>query len=310
VFRISNSIKYRIRSENGIQEELTIKLGGIEQFIQIRGENQQNPVIIFLHGGPASPMGYAAYYYQTGLEDEYTIINYDQRGCGRTYYANDESMEGVTAEQLLADLHELVTYACERFGQEKVIILGHSWGTILGTRYAQEHPEKVTAYIGISQIIDLYDSKIELAKMTLASGNVTKEEDASALRTLSSRMEKVIDYAQFSLTDLMQLIRICSQYQSTEGQMSSLQQLWTGLSSPYMNLDDIRWFLKIMNTETYFALEQPLMDYAFFGFDLEQVGSTYEIPVYYLAGRQDLSVPQGATEAYYETISAPDMDFV
>ena len=98
----ANSLKYRITTDNGIDESSYVELNGSRQYVQIRGENVENPNLIFIHGGPASPMGYVSPYYQSDLEDTYTIINYDQRGCGRTYFAN-ENKEVPTSEQLVED---------------------------------------------------------------------------------------------------------------------------------------------------------------------------------------------------------------
>jgi pimeloyl-ACP methyl ester carboxylesterase len=78
----------KITSENGIQENTFIKLGGMKQFVSIRGKNTANPVILILHGGPGSPISLVGYHWQTGLELDYTLVNWEQRGCGRTYFEN------------------------------------------------------------------------------------------------------------------------------------------------------------------------------------------------------------------------------
>ncbi|MDD6656366.1 MAG: alpha/beta fold hydrolase [Lachnospiraceae bacterium] len=127
----------------------------------MRGENVNNPVIIYLHGGPSSPDGYVTYGFTDYLVDDYTVIAWDQRGCGRTYIHNrnvDVNNDTASFEQALVDLDELVDYARERFHQDKVIILGHSYGTILGSVYARTRPEKVDAYIGAAQVISLEET--------------------------------------------------------------------------------------------------------------------------------------------------------
>ncbi len=109
----------------------------------------ENPVLIWIHGGPSSPDASANYIFQKELVDKYTIINWEQRGCGRTYFQNAETdPENTTAtfEQTQVYLNELVDYACERFVQEKVVIVGHSYGTMVGSKYVLTYPEKVAAY--------------------------------------------------------------------------------------------------------------------------------------------------------------------
>ena len=142
ILRLIHRFQYRIKTVNGIEESRYVNINGIKQYILIRGNDRTNPVILFIHGGPASPMGFVAPYYQRELEQDYTIVYYDQRGCGRTYYANAKQADP-TPEQLLADVDAMVDYIRQYLEQEQVIIMGHSWGTILGITYVQMHPDKV-----------------------------------------------------------------------------------------------------------------------------------------------------------------------
>lgn len=309
--RAVNGSKYKIKSSGGIDESTYIQINGIQQYINIRGEDTSNPVMIFVHGGPASPMGYVAPYYQQPIEEKFTVINYDQRGCGRTYYANGKSFENLTVEQLERDLDAIVDYACERFGQDKVVIMGHSWGTILGTVYAKNHPGKVSAYIGVSQCIsNLFDGKIVIGEKALAVASSKNKKDAEELEAALSRMRDVSDYDEMSVDDLMTAASLSSKYLACEGEMSSMGQMWTGLTSPQMNMQDVGWFMHMTNTSEFFASQRALMEYAFFGFDLNEMGSEYEFPVYYIAGSDDYAVPQELAKKYYDTVTAPDKEFV
>lgn len=308
VSRLINSNKNKIDTETGIQESTYIDIDGMKQYIQIRGENAENPVMIFIHGGPASPMGYVSAYYQRELESQLTIINYDQRGCGRTYYANDCNSNS-NIDLLVDDLNAIVEYAKERFGKENVIIAGHSWGTVIGSIYVQKHPKNVSCYIGISQITNLYENKLNSARMALEKDKIKGTEDQQKLTELIQRMSKVKKYDDMSLDDLSQLVSITSKYIACEGEMSGLSQMITGITSPDMNFDDIKWFLSQTDTEKFFAQNKEIMEYAFFGFDIDTLSTTYNVPVYYLAGEGDYAVCQKDTEAYYESIKAPDKDF-
>lgn len=308
IARLVNSSKNKIDTENGVQESTYIDGDGIQQYIQIRGEDTDNPVMIFIHGGPASPMGYVSAYYQKQLESELTIINYDQRGCGRTYYASP-SDSSMNIDLLISDLNSIVEYAKERFDKENVIISGHSWGTVIGTLYAQKYPENVSCYIGISQITNLYENKLNAARMALENDDIKGTEDEKKLTELIERMSSVKKYEDMSIETLGQLVSITAKYIACSGEMSGLGQMWTGITSPDMNFEDIRWFMTQMNTETFFAKNDVLMNYAFFGFDIEDYPHTYQIPVYYLAGAGDYAVCQRDAEAYYETIEAPDKAF-
>lgn len=308
ITRTVNGSKYKIKSPNGIDESTYIEINGIKQYINIRGEDTANPVMIFVHGGPASPMGFVAPYYQQPIEEKFTVINYDQRGCGRTYYANGERVDNLTVEQLERDLDAVVDYARKRFGQDKVVIMGHSWGTILGTVYASNHPAKISAYIGVSQAAgNLFHGKIAAGEMALetASGK-----DAETLESVIGKMKQVSCYDEINLDDLMTSASLSSKYLACDGEMSSLGQMWIGLTSPQMNMTDLRWFLFMMNADKFFESQRSLMEYAFFGFDSEEIGSEYNFPVYYIAGSNDYMIPQKAAKEYYNTITAPDKAFV
>lgn len=308
VSRLINSDKNKIDTKTGIQESTYIDIDGMKQYVQIRGKNTKNPVMIFIHGGPASPMGYVSAYYQRELESELTIINYDQRGCGRTYFANNCNANS-NIDLLVDDLNKIVEYAKERFGKEKVIIAGHSWGTVIGSIYIQKHPENVICYIGISQITNLYENKLNAARTALEKDAIKGTEDEQKLTNLINKMSKVKEYNDMSLDDLGQLVSITSKYIACEGEMSGLSQMITGITSPDMNFDDMKWFMSQMNTEKFFAQNKEIMEYAFFGFDIDTLSKTYNVPVYYLAGKGDYAVCQKDAEAYYESIEAPDKAF-
>ena len=308
VSRLINGKKIKIDTETGIQESTYIDIDGMKQYIQIRGENTKNPVMIFIHGGPASPMGYVSSYYQKKLESQLTIINYDQRGCGRTYYANDCNVNS-DIDLLVNDLNVIVAYAKERFGKDNVIIAGHSWGTVMGSIYVQKYPENVSRYIGISQITNLYENKLNIARMALGKDRIKGTEDEKKLSELIERMSRVKKYDDMSFDDLGQLVSTSSKYIACEGEMSGLSQMITGIISPDMNFNDMKWFLSQMNTQKFFAQNREIMEYAFFGFDVDMFSTSYNVPVYYLAGKGDYAVCQRDVEAYYESIKAPDKAF-
>lgn len=126
-------------------ERLTI--GGIRQSVWFRGVNSVNPALILLHGGPGASESALFRRYNAALEQRFLVVYCEQRGTGRSYHSGIPP-ESMTIAQFLRDLDELVDLVRRRFGQDKVVLLGHSWGTVLGTIYAHEHPRKVAAYVG------------------------------------------------------------------------------------------------------------------------------------------------------------------
>ncbi len=296
--RTFNYIDCRVNN-SGVNESIFVPLGGQEQYLLIQGKNTQNPVIIWLHGGPSSPDTFVNYVFQKYLIDDYTIINWDQRGCGRTYFHNedkDASNDTASFEQAQTDLNDLVDYACNRFNTEKVIIIGHSYGSMLGSQYVLNHPEKISAYIGVGQAItmesDLYIYKNALEKAILLGDDTQEMEDA---------YQKYIE--DKSLINAMNLRNYTVKYHVPQ---KTSNPIWFGITSPYMGFDDVRWFLKQSGDfEKYVALNKQLFDYIM-EIDIREYGLEYQVPVGFITGSDDWTTPSIYAEDYYNTISAPE----
>ncbi len=292
-----------VDTKKGVNEGIYVTLGGQKQYLLIQGDDVTNPVIVWLHGGPSSPDTFVNYIFQKYLVDKYTIINWDQRGCGRTYFANSKvDAENKTASfsQAQADLDELISYACERFDTEQVIIVGHSYGTMLGSQYVLNHPEKVSAYIGVGQVVtidsDIYSYEDALTKAT-AQGDDTSEMEAA--------YEKYV--ADKTLVNMMNLRKLTTPYHVAE---KSANTIWEGVTSPYMGVDDARWFLKQAGDfEEYVALNKQLFDYIMVT-DVRDYGLDYEVPVGFITGSDDWTTPGKYAKEYCELITAPKKQFV
>ena len=290
-----------ITTENSIDEGFYVTLGGQEQYLLIRGEDTSKPVVVWLHGGPASPDAFANYTFQKYLVDEYTIVNWDQRGCGRTYYRNkdaDLNNETASFEQAQADLDELVDYLTDRFNTDKVIIVGHSYGTILGSKYTLEHPDKVAAYIGVGQFVDMeseiysYEDALVIAK--------TKGDDTTAME------EAYTEYSNNPNLVNMRKLRVqVSKYHPAPKEANTI---WSGVASPYMGLNDLRWFIKQLGSfEDFISLNQLLFDYILIA-DVRDYGMDYQVPIGFISGSEDWITPVKYSEDYCDAVSAPMKD--
>lgn len=294
-----NYMQHYALIERGVDEGIFVQLGGQEQYVLMRGSDAENPVIIYLHGGPSSPDTYATYGFTDALLNDYTVIAWDQRGCGRTYFHNmekDPGNETATFEQALTDLDELVEYARERFGQEKVIVLGHSYGTILGSEYALANPEKVSAYISVAQVVSMekmvvYSYEDALKKAKEAGDDTT--ELVAAYETFCESEE---------LADMMKVRSMGSKYQPVE---VADRATWMAVTSPYFGVDDFRWFLKQLGSlDNYFSLNKPLFDYTY-EFDAYENAMEFEMPVYFISGASDWICPVDSVREYADNITAP-----
>lgn len=291
-----------IDTANGVDEGIYVSLNGQEQYLLIRGENVENPVMLWLHGGPASPDAFVNYTFQTELAADYTVVNWDQRGCGRTYFRNmasDPENETASYEQAQADLDALVDYLTDRFHTDKVILVGHSYGTILGSEYALTHPEKVAAYIGVGQFVNMesehYSYEDALAVAAAKGDDTTAMEEAHRV------------YSEYPSLPAMRDLRIhVSEYHPVPREANTI---WLGVASPYMGFDDLRWFIKQLGSfEDFIALNQQLFDYILVA-DVSDCGSEYEMPVGFISGSEDWITPVQYSEDYYNAISAPKKSF-
>jgi pimeloyl-ACP methyl ester carboxylesterase len=159
-----------------------IKLGGVEQSVTIRGRNAKAPILIWLHGGPGMDATGMWRYHNAAIEDHFLVVYWTQRGTGRSY-SSDIPAKSMTIAQFVDDLDQLIAVLKRRFGQEKVVLAGHSWGTSIGVAYTQAHPQNVAAYVGIGQIANAAEGERRSYAFTLAEAK--RRGDAKALAELS-----------------------------------------------------------------------------------------------------------------------------
>ena len=176
----------KIVSPYGIQEQVKLHIDGIDQWVTIRGRNLSNPILLVLHGGPASPDMPLAWTFQSPWEDYFTVVEWDQRGAGKTYASNTEAQmaPGMTIDGMTEDAARVVEYLRKRFHKKKIFLMGHSWGSVLGVKLAQRHPDWLYAYISVGQIVNM--RKNEEDGYAFALREAKAHNDAKALSELES----------------------------------------------------------------------------------------------------------------------------
>lgn len=142
-----------------LNEKIFVDINGVSQGMFIQSEDIDNPVLLFLHGGPGSPEVAFTDKYPTGLEKIFTVCWWEQRGSGISY-SREVKKKGLTLDIMIEDTVAVTEYLKERFSKKKIYILGHSWGSFLGVLTVQKHPELYYAYMGIGQIANQTQSEI------------------------------------------------------------------------------------------------------------------------------------------------------
>ena len=170
----------KIVSPNGIEELLSIEVNGCTQWLSIRGRDRGNPVLLYIHGGPGSPTMPESWTFQSPWEDFFTVVQWDQRGAGKTFASNDPATIAptMTAPQMIADSEYVIGYLLERLQKKKLFVLGHSWGSYLGLEVARRHPEWLHAYVGTGQMIDTRRSEAEGYAFALQQARVHRNDRA------------------------------------------------------------------------------------------------------------------------------------
>jgi proline iminopeptidase len=146
----------KIVTANGVERLEKVSIGGIDQWVSIRGADRRNPVLLYIHGGPGYVSIPMSWWFNRGAEEYFTIVQWDQRAAGKTYLLTDPAKIAatLTRDRMIADAQEMAAWARKEFGKNKIFVLGHSWGSFLGLELAKRHPEWLYAYIGVEQLID------------------------------------------------------------------------------------------------------------------------------------------------------------
>jgi pimeloyl-ACP methyl ester carboxylesterase len=266
-------------------------LGGLDQWVMIRGESLRNPPLIFLHGGPGLSEMRLFRRFNAPLEKSFTVVHWDQRGTGKSF-APGIPRTSMTVEQFVADLDALVDAVRNVIGHRRVAILGHSWGSALGVLYAARFPAKVAAYIGTGQIGDWAAG--EASSYAFAVGEAQRLDHRQALREL--RAIGPPPYSARSVwTERKWLQRL-------EGQLEP-RRLWTlgriVLGRPESSILDlpnlIRGFM--------FSLSAMWPEVS--TLNLLNSAPVLQMPVFFFLGRRDHWVPPEASVAYFDALTAP-----
>lgn len=304
-FRVYNVFMESPRGDGSVYKDEMVDINGIPQYLLTRGENQDNPVVLVLHGGPATPTSAISYYYQHDLEDEYTFVNWDQRGSGRTYYASPIAGQDVTTEHLLADIDVIVERLQNEYNEDKIIILSHSWGSILGNLYTQDYPEKVNRHIAVGQYINSQDDKVAA---DFASELAMKSGDEESVAAINQAVEK-LQSEPMSLENLSALREQTDKYLPNGESMNVFQQFWLALTSPDVGIDDVKYYYTLITQPDEILQEQTGLIDTMSTFDAYN-SMRFEVPYYFISGDEDWVTPYTLVEDYAAEITAPDVDFV
>lgn len=268
-----------------------IEINDVMQCVSICAEKKDAPLLLYLHGGPGDAALPLVLKYNKALEKDFTVVVWEQRGAGKSYYkfAQDEEL---TIDTFVGDTHELVTHLLEKFSQEKLYLVGHSWGSVIGLKFIQQYPQLIHTYVGCGQVVNMQKSSqmaydFALTK-NIAAGN---QKNVDRLNAISPTYE---NDAWFD--DLLFVTKQVVKHKgSLYGKANYNSFVWDFITSDKYSLKDLLNREK-GSLQSIQHLWQELMTVNF-----EDIKS-FGVPVIFIEGRFDEHVSSKLAGAYWGTI--------
>jgi pimeloyl-ACP methyl ester carboxylesterase len=273
-----------------------VPIGGVEQWIQIGDAQFDHPVLLFLHGGPGGSSRPAATAWRP-WEEHFTVVHWDQRGAGRTFGKNGEAASrGLTVERMVLDAIEVAEFLTRHLGKEKILIVGHSWGSVLGVHLLRRRPELFSAYVGTGQFVNMQRAE-EL--------NYRRELMQAERRQCRKALQELIEIGPPPYSDRCK-IKVLRQWadQLADGDGDSAQFRPSPPDPDFANADEVKALLQgaeFTRNELFGELS---------GIDLPSLGLEFEVPIFFFEATCDQATPIELAEEYFAEIVAPHKEFV
>ena len=289
----SNNPKSSIQEneESPINEQHFVNLGGVAQYVELLGDAKENPVLLFIHGGPGWPQTPQLRYFNADISKRFTLAIWEQRGAGKNF-AKNPNPGNLTLDQIVQDGHELTLWLQKKFNQKKIYLAGYSWGSLIGVELANDYPNDYHAYIGVAQFINkdkgMKISQDWLREQAIAAG---KQEDLiriDSLKDLSNYEDKADQFFQQWL--------LLNEYNGAVYTKEALEESEKAAIA-YDDYKDYDW-MGVYNVSAK-AMQEDL--YVANIFDVKSL----EIPIYLIQGRHDWNVPSSLAKEWLDSLEAP-----
>ncbi len=294
----------RVVSDHGVDEARAVEIGGVSQWITVRGRDRRNPILLVIHGGPAAPDLPDRYLFEAPWTDYFTVVEWDQRGAGKTFELNDPAKLAptLTKARMVADAEALTAWLRATYARRKIFVMAHSWGTILGLSLAQRRPDWLYAYIGVGQIIDMRAGEAAGYAWVLKTARAAGE--ATAVREL----EAIAPYPEADGALPMAKIDIERKWSVRFGGLThnrSSYDYWENaekISPDYSPAD-----FKAIDAGSALSFPRLLPEMAATDFSrLTRLGC----PLIIFAGRYDYTTPTAPVRRWFDRVAAPSKRWV
>ena len=298
-----NARTFAIRTPTGVDEAMFVRIGGIDQWVEVRGKNRDNPVVLFLHGGPG--FSYRAFTATFRAWEEYfTVVHWDQRGAGKTYGTNRKADAGpLTIDRMVQDGIEVAEFVSQRLHKPKIILLGHSAGSVLGLGMVKRRPNLFYAYVGTAQAVDTPRNNglsYELAlKKARASGNTKAIRALEGIGPPPFKDQKAWRVnARWCMNEEL-LAR-----NAARGRDSEPSFLSRFLFAPNYSLKDVFDQFASLSISMSQLFEEHM------AFEAKRLATRFEVPMFFFQGDGDFQTLTPLVEEYAAAIEAPQKGVV
>ncbi len=293
--------RMRIATPNGIDDALFVEIGGAEQWITIRGQDRDNPVILILHGGPGGAIAGLASAF-VPWERDFTVVQWDQPGAGRTFRANGRTIpQGLSIEGIASDGIEVAEWLRARLGKEKVVLLGWSWGSILGVHMVKARPDLFAAYVGTGQVVAMQQGEAAAYANVLAKARQRADADAIA------ELEAIGAPPYDALAEINVQRKWATAYEL--GRPLEAAFVLPQLFAPRTTLADI-YDLALATAASGEHFVGTTMSGPMTEVDVRRLGLDFAVPMFVVQGAADDFTPTELSRAWLESVSAPEKAFV
>lgn len=278
-----------------------IEIGGLPQWLLMRGKNVNNPILLYLHGGPGVSSIFFARKYMSQLEDHFVVVNWDQRGAGLSY-SKQIPRDSMNINQYVEDIIELTNLLSKRLNKEKVYLVGSSWGSLIGMLAIQKHPELFYSFTSLGQIGNLAESEpISYDYVMKKAIEANNEVAIKELKEIGNppHSSKNVELQRKWLTNYGGTIRNNDQKGLTK---LILNELWD--SKEYKFIDLFTRFLPGKKLSHHLLWDEMITVNLF-----EQVNEV-QVPVFFLIGRSDYLTTFEVAERYYNHLKAPYKEWI
>ncbi|HEX5265124.1 MAG TPA: alpha/beta fold hydrolase [Phenylobacterium sp.] len=294
----------KVVSKTGIDEARAVEIGGIKQWIRIRGRNRNAPILLLIHGGPAAPDLPNSYLFERGWDDYFTVVEWDQRGAGKTYELNDPKVVAPTlhVERMVEDAEEMVAYLRKTYDRKKIFVLGHSWGSLVGLSLAQRRPDWLYAYISAGQMLDFVAQEKEGYAWVLDQAKAAH--DTTAIRELQA----IAPYPEPNGAIPVDKINTERKWSVHFGGLThgwSTYDVWENAEKISPDYSEADFKAIDQGSELSFPALLPEMARA----NLSGI-KTLNCPLIVFAGRYDYTTPTGPVRKWYDRLQAPSKRWV